>query len=71
MFPPSYNVANTGMLVSFAMTKFNKANEILKEHSIKKYHNEALLQAENLIKMMRFPEKNDFVRYRIFKSSTG
>ena len=39
------------------MTKFNKANEILKEHSIKKYHNEALLQAENLIKMMRFPEK--------------
>ena len=41
----------------FAMTKFNKANEILKEHSKKKYHNDTLLQAENLIKMTRFPEK--------------
>ena len=57
VFPPSSNVANTGTLVSFAMTKCNKANEILKEHSKKKYHNDALLQAENLIKMMRFPEK--------------
>ena len=56
VFPPSSN-ANTGTLVSFAMTKCNKANEILKEHSKKKYHNDALLQAENLIKMMRFPEK--------------
>ena len=57
VFPPSSNVANTGTLVSFAMTKCNKANEILKEHSKKKYHNDALLQVENLIKMMRFPEK--------------
>ena len=57
VFPPSSNTANTGALVSFAMTKFNKANEILKEHSKTKYHNDALLQAENFIKMMRFPEK--------------
>ena len=57
VFPPSFNVANTGTLVSFAMTKFNKANQILKEHSKKKHHNDALLQAENLIKMMRVSEK--------------
>ena len=56
MFPPSSNTTNTGALVSFAITKFNKANEILKEHSKKKYHNDALLQAENFI-MMRSPEK--------------
>ena len=57
VFPPSSNTANMGALVSFAMTEFNKANEILKEHSKTKYHNDALLQAENFIKMMRFPEK--------------
>ena len=57
VFPPSSNTANRGALVSFAMTKFNKANEILKEHSKTKYHNDALLQAKNFIKMMRFPEK--------------
>ena len=57
MFSPSSNVANTGTLVSFVMTKFHKANELLKEHSKKKYYNDALLQAENLIKMMHFPEK--------------
>ena len=56
VFPPSSNTTNTGALVSFAITKFNKANEILKEHSKKKYHNDALLQAENFI-MMRSPEK--------------
>ena len=57
IFPPSSNTANTGALVSLAMTKFNKANEILKGHSKTKYHNDALLQAKNFIKMMRFPEK--------------
>ena len=30
VFPPSSNVANTGTLVCFAMTRFHKANEILK-----------------------------------------
>ena len=49
--------AHTGAFVCFSMTKFNKANEILREHSKTKYHNDALLQAENFIKTMRFPEK--------------
>ena len=57
VFPLSSNTANMGALVSFAMTKFNEANEVLKEHSKTKYHNDALLQADNFIKMMRFPEK--------------
>ena len=56
VFLPSSSIANTGTLVSFAMTKFNKANEILKEHSKKKNNNDTLLQAENLI-MMRFQKK--------------
>ena len=57
LFPPSSNNMNTGALVSFPKTKFNKANEILREHSKMRYHNDALLQAENFIKTVRFPEK--------------
>lgn len=57
LFPPSSNNTNTGALVSFPMTKFNKANEKLREHSKTKYHNDALLQAENFIKTLRFLEK--------------
>ena len=50
LFPPSSNYTKTGARVSFPMTKLNKANEILREHSKTKYHNDALLQAENFIR---------------------
>lgn len=57
LFPPSSKYTNMGALVSFSMTRLNKANKILRQHSKTKYRNDAFLQAENFIKTMRFPEK--------------
>ena len=53
LFPPTSNNANMGALVRFPITKFTKANEILREHSKTNYHNDAPLQTENFIKMTR------------------
>ena len=51
----TYNAA--GVLVSSALTNFNKATDILKEHHRKEYHIAASVKAENFIKIMQKPQK--------------
>ena len=49
---PVYNRSELGVLVTHPLTQFHKALELLRKHSERKYHKEAVLRADDCMKVM-------------------